>query len=300
MSYTEIQIKKGRKYYYRVKSVRKGREIKKMRVYLGVDLKKKVLEEKEREAGIKLDSPLNSLLMKEEKNRLEAIKEGYGHKSKENWENRYESFLAQFTYDSNAIEGNTLSLQETSFILFENRTPQGKSLREINEVVNHKKAFDALLEYKGDLNKKFICGLQENVVKNTLREDLKRQSGKYRSIQVYIRGAGFIPPAPLEARREMKNLLSWHTKNKERVHPLIVAAYVHAAFECIHPFVDGNGRVGRLVLNFMLHNNKYPMINIPSKLRLVYYRCLEEARKGELRPFVKFLYERMMSAEVCI
>src|SRR3989344_451199 len=180
MVYTEVQEKNSKKYYYRVKSVKKKNKVSKIRKYLGVNLKKRDLIRLEKEADKILNKSLNNFLTKEEKKELEKIKKKYKKEPKSSFENRYEAFLAKFTYDTNAIEGNTLSLQETSFILFENRTPKGKSLREINEVLNHKKAFDFILNYKKDINKKFICEVQKVIVQNTLKKELEDQIGKYR------------------------------------------------------------------------------------------------------------------------
>lgn len=297
MTYTEIQKKGNKTYYYRVRSIRKARKVAKVRQYLGKNLSKDKLRKLELEADKKLNSSLNSLLTEKEILILDQIKKNYFKLPKENYQNRYEAFLAQFTYNTNAIEGNTLSLQETSYVLFENRTPEGKSLREINEVLNHKKAFDFILQHKKDIDKRLICKLQEIIISNTLKEELKPQIGKYREIQVYIRGADFTPPKSNEVKREMKNLLFWYSRNKKGLHPIILAAYFHAAFEYIHPFVDGNGRTGRLLLNFILHKNNFPMINIPNSKKLEYYKCLEEARKGNLRRFIKFLFDIMVSTE---
>ena len=274
MTYTEIQERNGKKYYYRVKSVKKNGKVNKIRKYLGVNLDKKRIEKLEKEADEILNESLNELLNKKESGRLAKIKEDYKKLSRKTFENRYEAFLAQFTYDTNAIEGNTLSLKETSFILFEKRTPEGKSLREINEVLNHKEAFDFILNYKGDITKNFICEIQRIVVKNTLRKDLENQIGKYRDLQVFIRGANFVPLKAEDAKKEMSNLLRWYNRNKEKLHPLILSAYFHAAFENIHPFVDGNGRTGRLLINFILHKNNFPMVNIPNKNKLEYYKFL--------------------------
>lgn len=290
MTYTEIQERNGRKYYYRVRSVKNNGKVSKIRKYLGINLDKKRIKKLEKEADEILNESLNKLLSEKEIERLEEIKKNYKKLPKETWENRCESFLAQFTYDSNAIEGNTLSLKETSFILFEKRTPSGKSLREINEVLNHKEAFNFILDYEGDITKNFICEIQRMLVKNTLRKDLETQIGRYRDLQVFIRGTDFVPPKSKNAKKEMRSLLRWYNKNKKELHPLILSVYFHAAFENIHPFVDGNGRTGRLLINFILHKNGFPMVNIPNKDKLEYYGCLDEARKGNLRKFVKFLY----------
>jgi Fic family protein len=176
--------------------------------------------------------------------------------------------------------------------LFENRAPSQKSLKEINEILNHKKAFDYLLGYKEDVNKKLILKLHEFIIKDTLKPHLVNQTGIYRTLQVYIKGTSWMPPKPEDVPGEVSNLLNWYSRNKGNLHPLILASYFHVAFETIHPFVDGNGRTGRLLMNFILHKNRFPMINIPNLKKTRYYNCLEEAQvKGNLEPFVKFLLE---------
>ena len=201
-----------------------------------------------------------------------------------------ETFVSKFTYDSNAIEGNTLTLQETSQLLFDKIVPVSKLLREVNEALNHKEAFDYALHYKEDITKKFICDVHKKVVKETLKPELAPQIGKYRTIQVFIRGVEWTPIKPSEVPNEMKSLLAWYSRAKKKLHPLVVAAYFHVGFETVHPFVDGNGRVGRLLMNYILHKNKYPMINIPNSIKNRYYSALHSAQvKGDLRPFVELL-----------
>jgi Fic family protein len=116
--------------------------------------------------------------------------------------------------------------------------------------------------------------------------------GVYRSVQVFIRGVEWVPAAPEDVPRDMATLLSWYAKNRKKVHPLVLAIYFHVGFETVHPFVDGNGRVGRLLMNFILHRNGLPMLNIPNERRLGYYDVLEEAQvNGNLRPFIEFVIE---------
>lgn len=297
MVYTEIQERNGKRYYYRVLSVRKGKKITKERIYLGVELGKKELSEKEKEADREL-MLLSTLLNEKEIKELEKIKKQYLKLPKETEENRYEAFVSLFTYDSTNIEGNTLTLQETSQLLFENITPR-KSLREINEVINHKKAFDFIIEDKKDISKDLILRLHKLVVQDTLKPELKDQIGKYRTLQVYIRGTHWLPPKPKDVPKEMAALLAWYSKNKKKLHPLVLSAYFHSAFETIHPFADGNGRVGRLLMNLILNRHKYPMINIPHEKRYAYYQTLEKSQlKGDLRPLVEFLFNLLKEEKI--
>ncbi len=301
MAYTEIQEKNNKKYYYRVRSVKSKGKVNKMRKYMGSELNAKELSKLEAKADKELNQTLNVLLSKKEIKELESIKSRFNDLPAQTAENRYEAFVTKFTYDSNAIEGNTISLNETSYLLFENRAPAGKSMREINETLNHKKAFDFILNYKKDITKDFICKIQEMIVENTLRIDLMNQAGKYRDVQVYIRGVEFMPAKPKDVPKEMRTLVRWYNANKKKVHPLILAAYFHVAFESIHPFVDGNGRTGRLLLNFILHRNGFPMIDIQNKRRLEYYQCLEEGQlRNDINKFVRLLLERITKDEAYI
>lgn len=287
MAHTEIIEKNGRKYYYRAKAIREGNKVKKKRIYLGVNLEKEELIVKEKDADKKLRI-FEAILTKEEVNFLENIKRDFSKEPLGNYENRYETFCSLFTYDSTGIEGNTLTLSETSFLLFEGIVPKEKSLREINESINHKKAFDYILSYKGDITKEFMLEIHRLIVFNTLREDLISQIGKYRTVQVFIGGS--IPPKPSDVPKKIARLLKWYSINKKKLHPIVLASHFHTEFEKIHPFVDGNGRVGRLLMNFILHKNKYPMINIPKKRKFKYYEVLQKAQyKEDLRPFIKFL-----------
>ncbi|MBU1204254.1 MAG: Fic family protein [Nanoarchaeota archaeon] len=298
MSYTEVMERNGTKYYYRVLSVRNGKKVNKKRIYLGKSLKKDELIKKEEEADRELIF-LNNLLTKEDIKLLNDIKQVFKREPKDNFQNRYEAFCSLFTYDSTTIEGNTLTLQQTSQLLFENRVPATKSLRGINEVLNHKKAFDYVLDYKKDINKEFILKLHGLVIEGTLKKGLENQKGKYRNVQVYIRGVKWIPPKHNEVPKEMTSLLSWYSKNEKKLHPLVLATYFHSAFELIHPFVDGNGRVGRLLINFILHKNKYPMINIPNKIKHLYYSALEKAQvKGDLNSLTRLLFKILKESKL--
>ncbi len=289
MAYTEIKTRGKTKYYYRVKSIRIREKVGKERIYLGKGLTREQLKKQEAEADKELLF-LNNILTEKEVQFLEGKKREYLRQPSGNKENRYEAFCALFTYDSNAIEGNTLTLQETAGLLFDKRVPANTSLREINEALNHKEALDYLLGYKEDVTKVFICRLHKMIIQKTLKKELEGQQGKYRTLQVYLRGAELVPPKPSQVPKEMKSLLAWYTKNRKKLHPLVLAAYFHVGFEAIHPFIDGNGRVGRLLLNFIMHKNNYPMVNIPASRKITYYKALHEAQvNGNLRPFLDLL-----------
>jgi len=294
--HTEIRRSGKTIKYYRVLTFRKKGKVVHLRKYLGSGLKHAELKRKEQDADLLLKHPLNTLLSSNERLLLEHIKAQHKSKSPSTLENRYEAFVSEFTYDSTGIEGNTLTLRETAAVLFEGATP-AKTLREIYEVLNHKKAFDYLLSYKSDFSKNLLCALQTIVTENTLKPEVAKQAGVYRTVPVFIRGAKISPPPPEQVHKEMRSLLSWYSKNKHSLHPVVLAGYVHAAFEAIHPFIDGNGRTGRLVINFLLHKNNYPMISIHRTQRMRYLKTLAQAQNGNLRPFIVLLIQLLKQTE---
>jgi len=289
MAYTEVRKKGNKKQYYRAVSVREGKKVSKKRKYLGSDLSQEELAKAEKEADRELGI-LEVLLTDEELELLQGIKEEFGREPAGSYENRYEVFVSQFTHDSTAIEGNTLTLRETAIVLFDGIAPKGKSIAEISEALGHRKAFDLMLEYEGNITHELIFQLHEHVLRDTVSPKFKEQIGAYRKVPVYIRGVEWTPPAPKDVPSEMESLLRWYSRNREKLHPLVVAVYFHTGFEIVHPFIDGNGRVGRLLMNFILHKNGYPMVNIPNSKKNDYYDVLDKAQtEGELRPFLDLM-----------
>lgn len=297
MVYTEVRRVGARKKYYRVYTYRKGGKVAHRRIFLGTDLGVGLRKGRERAADLKLQNPLDRLLSGKDMASLAAIKRAHQAKPVSTLENRYEAFLSDFTYDSAGIEGNTLTLRETAAVLFEGATP-AKSLREVYEVLNHRRAFDCMLEHSGGLNKRFLCKLQKIVTENTLKPEQASEAGRYRTVQVFIRGARVTPPPPGRVAKEMRSLLAWYGKNKAKLHPVVLAAYFHSGFEAIHPFSDGNGRAGRLFLNFILRSHGYPMVTIPRSQRTYYFSVLAKAQVGgNLKPFVQYLARLLSKSE---
>ena len=297
--HVEKQVRGGRKYYYLVGTLRFGAKWKKVRVYLGMDLKnseiKNLVAAKEKEfqkkvaATRKSTDPLQRLLSEQEAEQLESIlsahKKSLDGVDKLQYQNYYEKFLTEFTYDTNAIEGSTLTLSDTAMILFDKTVPKGKSLREISEVQNHKDAFDFMLANKKDITKHFVLKMHRLLTHNILW----KYAGVFRDVQVYVRGANFTPAKPEDIDTEFKRLTLWYRKNKKKYHPVVVAAYFHHVFESIHPFRDGNGRVGRLLLNFILRKNGFPMVDIKYRDRQEYCSALGSANDGNLKPLVELI-----------
>jgi len=188
-----------------------------------------------------------------------------------------EALKIQYTYDSNRIEGNTLTLRETDLVIHKGITISGKALVEHLEAINHYEA----IEYIIDIVKQKI-DINETIIKNIhaiiLKSINQKQAGIYRNEAVLISGSKHIPTNYLKIYDEMQNMLIWYANNKAILHPVILAAQMHEKIATIHPFIDGNGRTSRLVMNLILLQNNYPIANISSdnNVRLEYYNALEK------------------------
>lgn len=181
-----------------------------------------------------------------------------------------EEFLVEYTYDSNAIEGNTLTLQETALVL-EGITIDRKPLKDHLEAVGHKDAFlyvQQLVSERVSFSERVIRQIHTLVLM-----DRPEDRGVYRRIPVRILGASHTPPEPVLIAEQMEALVK--TFSKSKLHPIERAALFHLQFERIHPFVDGNGRTGRLILNLFLMQNGYPPINVKFADRKRYYDAFE-------------------------
>lgn len=197
-------------------------------------------------------------------------------------------FELRFTHNSTAIEGNTLTLMETKVLLEDGVSVGGKELREIYEVVNHQKAYNYVKKCISE-NKP----LTENTVKD-LRSILTENiiiGGIYRNQEVRITGAGFTPPAGNEMYVQIKNFYE-DLNYKNNLNPIELAAWTHAEFVRIHPFIDGNGRTGRLLMNYQLMIRGFLPVSVDKEQRLSYYNALEQyAVYKDLNPFADFVAE---------
>lgn len=196
------------------------------------------------------------------------------------------TFEIGFTHNSTAIEGNTLTLMETKVVLEDGISVGGKALREIYEVVNHKKAFRYV---KQCINEGIP--LSEEIVKDIdalVMENIIVSGGIYRNEEVFISGASHTPPARNEMYIQIKNLLMY----KKDLNPIELAAWTHAEFVRIHPFQDGNGRTSRLIMNYQLMSYGFLPISIAKENRLDYYNALDKyVAQGILDNFTNMIAE---------
>lgn len=201
-----------------------------------------------------------------------------------------ERFEIEMTYNSNAIEGNSLTLKETFLVINEGLTIKGKPLKDHLEAKDHHEALEMVYELIGHdiqptLSEQLIRTLHQLVVKKTDEEF----AGRYRTSNVYIGGADHVPPNALQVSVDMKQLVSWFAKQQKQLHPIELAALLHHKLVYIHPFFDGNGRTSRLVMNVVLMRAGYPLAVILKNDRQKYYRALQSADQGNLSAIVKFV-----------
>ncbi len=183
------------------------------------------------------------------------------------------SLWVMFVHNSNAIEWNSFSLWETKLLLEDGITIWGKTLREQNEIINHKELLKMLydfLEREENLSEEFILAIHREVLKNIDDEN----AWTYRKIQNYISGDTEIPPIPEKVSALMQKLLADYERDKEQINPVVLVSNFHYDFAKIHPFVDGNGRTIRLFLNMILMKKWFPMIIIPNIRRQEYITSL--------------------------
>jgi Fic family protein/DNA-binding XRE family transcriptional regulator len=187
----------------------------------------------------------------------------------------------EYTFESNRIEGNTLTLKETDLVINEGLTISGKSMREHLEAINHKEAINYvkyLIDKHSEINEREVLAIHNLI----LRGIDQANAGRYRSVQVMIKGSSHTPPAPYLVPKQMEDLFIWYETHKRSMHPVLLAAEMHERLVTIHPFVDGNGRTSRLVMNLILLKHGYVIANIKgdSKSRMAYYNALEKVQTG--------------------
>lgn len=194
----------------------------------------------------------------------------------------------EYTFESNRIEGNTLTLRETDLVINEGLTISGKSMREHLEAINHVEAvayIKQLIERNFSFNERELLSVHNLILRGIIPED----AGRFRKVQVMIKGSSHMPPQPFLVPKQMEDYFLWMEENKNKLHPVILAAEMHERLVTIHPFIDGNGRTSRLIMNLILLQNGYVIANIKGdyETRMKYYQSLETAQtSGNKEDFI--------------
>lgn len=216
--------------------------------------------------------------------------------SKQTADSLYEKLVVEWTYNSNAIEGNTLTMSETKVVL-EGITVGGKTMVEHLETINHRDAILFIEDLVSDKEPISEWNIR-NIHSLILRGIDNKNAGRYRMENVVISGAKHIPPKHYEINNLMQELIEEYHNNWVAYHPVVRAALLHGEFVKIHPFIDGNGRTSRLLLNFELMKNGYTPIIIKNEDRAKYYEALDIAHTTmNYEPFIKLVSELVIESE---
>ena len=266
-----IKRKKGNKeYFYLQHSFRKDGKVITKEIYLGKTIPKDI--DKIRQ---KLEQENKKELHKKLKNIKINFQKEWNKVPKSVKEKELQEIAIAFTYNTNAIEGSTITLSETRQIIKDN-IASNKDLRDIKETEAHYKVFLEMLDKKEEITNDLLLNWHKEIFGET-KSDI---AGKYR--EYLVRVGNYIAPDWQDVKRLMGNLIGFIKKFK--LNSVELAARAHYKFESVHPFGDGNGRIGRLLMNYILWHNKYPMLIIEYKKRQAYYKTFP---KGE-EYFVKY------------
>jgi Fic family protein len=199
-----------------------------------------------------------------------------------------ERIIVEWTYNSDAIEGNTLTLKETRMVLEDGLTIKGKPLKEHLETINHRDAIEFVEKLSGKKSRIDVLMIRQihSLILNKIDE---KEAGKYRDVPVTISGSVHKPPSALEVPRLMNEFNKWLRSKRSDLNVVEIASIAHYKLVNIHPFIDGNGRTARLLTNLILMKNGFPPGVVLKTERKKYYSCLEKGNKGDLKDFIDFI-----------
>jgi fido (protein-threonine AMPylation protein) len=296
MVFHKVKTIKGRSYNYLVESLKVNGKVCQIQKYLGPKKMKKIeiieamekhwdwfqVEKIKKKAALLAVKYKSKIFSSKQLIQLETIRYAFREYYRGLHPNEIERLEREFdigyVHSTTSTEGNTCTLSEVTRILENHLTPKGKSLREMYEIRNFEDVLKYRKGYKGTISKKFIIKLHKLVMKDIDHYTL----GSFRRIEVAILGSKTTLTPAIFVEEEMEKLLKWYHKNKGKRHPVELATEFHVRFEEIHPFTDGNGRVGREIFNLMITRAGFPSFNFDVKFRDEYLDGLEEGQKGDL------------------
>lgn len=303
MVFVEKYISRGKSYYRLSHSVRKNGKISHIKRQIGRALPPKArLEQMKKEFLTELENGRYKYLTQKEIEAIESRRESYRKEAKSlsplEKEKKLKEFIIRFTYDSSKLSGADITLRQTYLILKEGIMPKDiHNLRTAKELENHEKGILAITAYKGNLNINFIKKLHkilfagvDDTIAGKLRSELKRD--------VKIAGTPYVPPKWHEIQKEMEGFFKWYRTEHRKLHPLELAALIHLKLVSIQPFADGNSRLSRLLMNWVLWKKNYPPVDIPIEDLENYYNVLDryQVEKDE-KPFVEYIVRWYFKSE---
>ena len=293
-----VFVRKIKDYYVLGHSVRKGSSIIQKTKYIGKIMPSKArLEQLKKEFIKELSGEKYKYLSAEDVERIEKKRKEHNQEIKRlsslEREKHFENFMIRYTYDSTKLSGVDVTLRQTYLILKDGIVPRNfKNLKTVKEIENHEKGIVAITKYKGKLDVTFLKKLHrilfsgvDDELAGKLRSELKRN--------VKIGGTVYVPPKWNELDKEIASFFKWYSAENRRLHPLELAALIHLKFISIQPFVDGNSRLSRLVMNWILWKKRYPLIDIRIEDLESYYDVLDRYQiEHNERPFVKYIIKK--------
>jgi len=295
-----VFVRKIKDYYVLVHSVRKGKKVAKETKYLGKTLPSKVRLGQLKEEFLKeINGERYKYFSDEEVELIEKKKSDYSMELKKfsTLEKRkyLQNFMIRFTYDSSKLSGIDVTLRQTSLILKDGIVPRGlTNLKTIKELENHERGVLAITKFKGKLSLKFLKKLHKilmlgvnDEIAGLLRSELHRN--------VEIAGTSYVPPKWNELDKKIDGFFEWYKANNRKFHALELAALLHVKLISLQPFVDGNSRVSRLVMNWILWKKGFPMVDIKIEEIESYYDALDKYQiEHKERPFVEYIREKYL------
>jgi len=260
----------GNTYYYLEHSIRRNGRVEKKERYVGTTVPNDIDQRKE--------DFLFEFYKEEYFIHFDTIKEQFAKEKKKIpasvEKEETEKLSIKFTYNTNRIEGSTLTLRETALLLEKGITPSRRPLEDVKEAEAHKNIFYEMLSYKKEITLATLLHWHKALFEET-KKDI---AGTLRKYNIEISGSRYKPPYPIELDVLLTEFFDWLKQNRKKIHPVHLAALVHLRFVSIHPFGDGNGRIARLFMNYILDTNGYPMLVIDYAQRHSYYNALERSQ----------------------
>lgn len=250
-------------------------EIRKSYRKINLLLENEYYNDKIRKLKLKKDDYLEGGLIEVEACKLHYSKD-FQKLDKVSQKEIFENFSIEFAYNTTSLEGNTITLDEAKKFFEEGKTPANRELREIYDLKNTREVLFWLIKEKKPITHKLIVEIHKRLLK-----DVDERIG-YRTRDIKVFKSHFDASPGIYVKTDMELLLKWYTKNKPKLHPFVLACIFHHKFEKIHPFYDGNGRTGRMLMNYILMRNKYPPSVIYKKNRSDYLDALGNADKINL------------------
>jgi len=278
-------------YYYVEHSFKSGKKVRVLSRYIGKKVPYNLEEIKD---DLEYEAMRLTILSL---SKLKSIKTKYQKEQsklpKAEKEKVIEDFLVHFIYDSSKIEGSSLSLNDTKGLFLHNVTPKNKPVKDVKEAEGYREAFYSMLNFKGRLRLEIIKKWHAMMFRNTM----DYIAGKVRVHKIIVTGSRAVFPHTEDIPKLLKEFFSWYGGEGKKLNPVELAAMAHLKFVSIHPFSDGNGRISRLLANYILKKHSYPLFNIKFGDRMAYYKSLE-ASQIHYKPkyFVRYFLKRYINA----